>query len=195
MICSRCKAEHAIGQNVAVLGTEGFRTEYFCFACWPKPPHAAQPPLTTAQAANAEEDRLDVLEDLEAADQRIAGFRSENNRLRSELFALVEVGKKLQADLEVARGTALDCSRDLGRVHRALDEAGVPKSNPEPGRPWRVDDRVKWLVSDHEAVGACVDRLEEELHASGVEVAELTNRLDRLSDSACRLALVKGVQA
>lgn len=194
MICSRCKAEHAVGQNVAVLGTEGL-TEYFCLACWPKPPHAAQQPLTTAQAANAEEDRLDVLEDLEAADQRIAGFRAENQRLRRELLAVVAVGEKLRADLEQAQGSSLDYSRDLGRVHHALDEAGVPKSNPDAGRPWRVDDRVKWLVSDRELVGGCVDRLEVELHERGCEVAELQHRLDLLMDSACRLALVRGVGA
>lgn len=178
-----------------LLCVHGTSTSAYCAECSTGRVVQAPPDLTPAQAANAEEDRLDVLEDLEAADQRIAGFRSENNRLRSEMFALVKLGEKLQADLEVARGTALDCSRDLGRVHRVMDEAGVPKSNPEPGRPWRVDDRVKWLVADRDAVGACVDRLEEELHASGVEVAELTRRLDMLSDSACRLALVKGVQA
>jgi chromosome segregation ATPase len=186
MICSKCKAEHAVGQNVAVLGAAGFRTEYFCFACWPKPPHAAQP-LTPAQAANAEEERQEHLDDLEEANQRIAGFRSENVRLRREMLALIAVGEKLRADMERSAGQALDYGRDIGRILRALDEAKVPCANPEPGRPWRVDDRVRWALDKLQVTGECVDQMEEQLAAANAELADARHQLARTQVAACRI--------
>ena len=83
---------------------------------------------------------------------------------------------------------------DTGRIHRALDEAGVPKANPETS-PWRIDDRVRWALRRLADTGELVDRLEAELAQQGAELADVRHQLQRLQLSACRLVAVNGGRA
>jgi DNA repair exonuclease SbcCD ATPase subunit len=121
--------------------------------------------------------------------------QADNARLRAELAALVQVGEKLRQDLDRLSGQALDLGRDTGRIHRALDEAQVPKTNPEPGRPWRIDDRVQWALERLKTTGGLVDRLEGQLAETGAELADVKHQLARLQLSACRLVAVNGGRA
>jgi hypothetical protein len=139
--------------------------------------------MTPAQESNADDERLDHLDDIDEANQRIAGFRSENIRLRREMMALVDIGEKLRADMERASGQALDYGRDLMRVLRALDDANVPKTNPEHGRPWRVDDRVRWALDKLQVTGECVDQMEEQLAEANAELASTQVAICRLVGS------------
>lgn len=120
---------------------------------------------------------------------------ADNARLRAELAALVQVAAKLREDLDRLSGQALDLGRDTGRVHRALDEAQVPKANPEPGKPWRIDDRVAWALERLKTTGELVDDLERQLAESGSELADVKHQLQRLQLSACRLVAVNGGRA
>lgn len=120
---------------------------------------------------------------------------ADNARLRAELAALVQTATKLREDLDRLGGQALDLGRDTGRVHRALDEAGVPKARLEPGRPWRIDDRVAWALERLKTTGELVDDLERQLAESGSELADVRHQLQRLQLSACRLVAVNGGRA
>ena len=119
----------------------------------------------------------------------------DNARLRAELAALVQTGEKLRQDLDRLSGQALDLGRDTGRIHRALDEAGVPRAAPEPGKPWRIDDRVQWALERLQTTGELVDHLEGQLAATGAELADVRHQLARLQLSACRLVAVNGGRA
>jgi len=120
---------------------------------------------------------------------------ADNARLRAELVALVQVGEKLRQDLDRLSGQALDLGRDTGRIHRALDEAGVPKASHEAGKPWRIDDRVQWALERLETTGELVDHLEGQLAETGAELADVKHQLQRLQLSACRLVAVNGGRA
>ena len=127
--------------------------------------------------------------------RRAERAEADNARLRAELAALVQTGEKLRQDLDRLSGQALDLGRDTGRIHRALDEAGVPKTNPEPGKPWRIDDRVRWVLERLETTGELVDHLEGQLAETGAELADVKHQLQRLQLSACRLVAVNGGRA
>jgi hypothetical protein len=131
----------------------------------------------------------------DSAEDALKSAQADNARLRAELAALVQVAEKLRQDLDRLSGQALDLGRDSGRIHRALDEAGVPMANPEPGKPWRIDDRVQWALERLKTTGGLVDRLEGQLAETGAELADVKHQLARLQLSACRLVAVNGGRA